>query len=82
PSKDLSADARYTEKNIATLVARATQAFREYAPMRIGSTAAEQTLYRRIPYGPLLDVFVLDMRTYRGANTANLQTTENGDTVF
>ncbi|WP_456281156.1 alkaline phosphatase D family protein [Cupriavidus sp. JZ107] len=82
PTKDLSADARYTEKNIATLVARATQAFREYAPMRMGNTAAEQTLYRKVSYGPLLDVFVLDMRTYRGGNTANLQTTENGDTVF
>ncbi len=24
-------------------------------------------IYRRVPYGPLLDVFMLDMRSYRGA---------------
>ncbi len=24
-------------------------------------------IYRKIPYGPLLDVFLLDMRSYRGA---------------
>ncbi len=33
-SKDLSADARYTEKNVPLLVARATKAFHEYAPLR------------------------------------------------
>ncbi|MGY8524651.1 alkaline phosphatase D family protein [Paracidovorax citrulli] len=81
-SKDLSADTRYTEKNIDTLVARATQAFREYAPMAIGSAGQEQTIYRKVSYGPLLDVFVLDMRSYRGPNTANLQTAEGPETAF
>ena len=28
-------------------------------------------VYRKISYGPLLDVFMLDMRTYRGPNAAN-----------
>ncbi|TWG88870.1 alkaline phosphatase D [Cupriavidus gilardii J11] len=82
PSKDLSADTRYTEKNIATLVARATQAFREYAPIRLADGAQPQTIHRKIGYGPLLDVFVLDMRSYRGPNTANLQTTEGAETAF
>ncbi len=26
----------------------------------------------KLSYGPMLDVFVLDMRSYRGANDANL----------
>lgn len=39
-------------------------------------------VYRHIPYGQLLDVFVLDMRRYRGPNTTNLQTSESGDTAF
>jgi alkaline phosphatase D len=28
-------------------------------------------IYRRISYGPLLDVFLLDMRSYRGSNEAH-----------
>ncbi|WP_423790617.1 alkaline phosphatase D family protein, partial [Micromonospora globispora] len=30
--------------------------------------AAGGPLYRRLSYGPLLDVFVLDMRTYKDPN--------------
>lgn len=33
-SKDLSGDARYTEKNVPLLIARRARAFLEYAPMR------------------------------------------------
>jgi alkaline phosphatase D len=39
-------------------------------------------VYRHIPYGPRLDVFVLDMRRYRGPNTANLQPVEGKDTAL
>ena len=28
-----------------------------------------ERVYRKLPYGPQLDVFVLDMRSYRGPNT-------------
>lgn len=31
-------------------------------------------IYRKISYGPLLDVFMLDMRSYRGPNAENLET--------
>ena len=31
-------------------------------------------VYRKIGYGPLLDVFMLDMRSYRGPNGVNRQT--------
>jgi alkaline phosphatase D len=56
----------YVDKSILTLSARGGRAFHEFMPMR--ETLAEAgRIYRRIPYGPLLDVFMLDMRSYRTA---------------
>jgi alkaline phosphatase D len=81
-AKDLSGDARYTEKSIATLTARGRRAFLEYAPMRYYKQSEPQRIYRTISHGPLLDVFVLDMRTYRGPNSANLQTGEDASSAF
>ena len=47
-SKDISDDKRYTEKSIPLMVARATKAFHEFAPMReFGNTEAER-VYRYI----------------------------------
>jgi alkaline phosphatase D len=52
------------ETSALKLAARGNRAFREYMPMR--ETLAEAgRIYRKIPYGPLLDVFLLDMRSYR-----------------
>jgi len=43
--------------------------FHEFMPMR--ETLVEPgRIYRKIAYGPLLDVFMLDMRSYRGPNGA------------
>jgi alkaline phosphatase D len=81
-SKDLSKDARYVVKDIPTLIARATKAFHEYAPLRPHDAEESERVYRKISYGNLLDVFVLDMRSYRGPNTANLQTQEGAQTAF
>jgi alkaline phosphatase D len=81
-SKDLSGDARYAEKRVQTLTARATRAFLEYAPMRWYSQEESERVYRHIPYGKDLDVFVIDMRSYRGPNTYNRQETPGPDTVF
>jgi alkaline phosphatase D len=81
-SKNLSGDARYTEKNVPLLIARGTRAFLEYAPMRPFTVRESQRVYRRYSYGPLLDLFVIDMRSYRGPNTNNLQTMPNEETVF
>lgn len=77
PGKDLTADDRYKEKSIAKIAARSRQAFLEHSPIRPGSL-----IYRRISYGPLLDVFVIDMRTYRAANNANRQPAMNPETVY
>src|SRR5262249_10219807 len=54
----------YADKSGLALSARGCRAFHEFMPMR--ETLAEGgRVYRRIPYGPLLDVFMLDMRSYR-----------------
>ena len=68
-SKDLTGDDRYTEKSVHLLQARATRAFHELTPLRI-TPEEPNRVYRRINYGPLLDVFFLDLRSYRGPNTA------------
>jgi alkaline phosphatase D len=81
-SKSVLNDARYKEKNIPLMVARASRAFHEYAPMRRHGDDEAERVYRHLPQGPLLDVFVLDMRSYRGPNTANLQSTEDAQSAF
>ena len=59
---------QYTEKNVDVLAARARQAFGEYHARRLRRADEAGRIYRRIAYGPLLDVFVLDMRTFKSAN--------------
>jgi alkaline phosphatase D len=60
-------DPNYTEKRVDVLSARAHQALFEYLPIT-DRPRGDGRVYRKISYGPLLDVFVLDMRTYRDAN--------------
>lgn len=72
PGKDLTGDDRYTEKSVALLTARAQRAFHEMTP--ISYTPAEPgRVYRKIAYGPLLDIFFLDLRSYRGANSEGME---------
>jgi alkaline phosphatase D len=72
PTRDLTADKRYTVKSAALLAARANQAFREYHPIAIDADDPER-IHRVIPYGPLVDIFCLDMRSYRSGNNENRQ---------
>jgi len=72
---------KYTEKNGLILAARASRAFHEYMPMR--ETIAEPgRVYRKISYGPLLDVFMLDMRSYRGPNAEGKEETYGPPAYF
>lgn len=57
-------DPRYTEKRADVLAARARQAFFEWLPVPPGP------IYRKLSYGPLLDLFVLDMGPTRIPTTA------------
>ena len=77
PGRDLAADNRYREKDVLKIATRAKQAFLEYSPIPVGSN-----IYRKIAYGPLLDVFMLDMRSYRAANSYNLQKARSGETLY
>ena len=67
-------DPRYQIKSVALLAARGRQAFFEYNPLPLVGDDPER-VYRSIPLGPLVEVFALDMRTYKGANGANRQET-------
>lgn len=73
-------DARYTERNVNTLAARGRQAWQENMPIadaaalwRLGKFDAGQyqpaRIYRKISRGPQLDIFCLDMRTFKSPNT-------------
>ncbi|MQA81095.1 MAG: alkaline phosphatase [Streptosporangiales bacterium] len=70
-------DPRYQEKSVDVLARRAYQAWSEYAP--IATRYDDQgRIYRTLHHGPLLDVFVLDMRWYKDPNSANRQEFNNG----
>ena len=80
--KRVDGDARYGEKSVAVLGARAQRAFREYMPLA-GGLDGPMRLYRRFSYGPQLDVFRVDMRSFRGANGPNRQVAPAGpDAAF
>lgn len=76
-------DSRYTVRDVNTLAARGRQAWQEYQPiadrraLSPASTGFEPArIYRKIPRGPQLDLFALDMRSFKGENTPGLEATE------
>ena len=72
PTERLESDPRYGVKSVALLAARAKRAFLEYLPLRINPIESER-IYRAWRHGPMLEIFALDMRSYRGANSTNRQ---------
>lgn len=78
-------DSRYTERRVDVLAARARRAWREHLPIadprahhldRRGGRwdgFAAQRIYRKVERGAHLDVFCLDMRTFKGDNTPGLE---------
>ncbi|GGF55479.1 extracelullar DNA degradation protein EddA [Marmoricola endophyticus] len=73
-------DPAYTEKRVDVLAARARQAWQEYQPIRTTDVTgrgrdgfAAERIYRKISRGPQLDVFCLDMRSYKSPNTTGLE---------
>ncbi|KIZ16796.1 alkaline phosphatase D family protein [Streptomyces natalensis] len=68
-------DDRYTVKDVDVFSARSLRAFSEYFPIRtLRPGDGDGRVYRVVRHGPLLDVFVLDMRRYRNANSPDRQT--------
>ncbi len=74
-------DPRYHDRSIVSLAANARRAFHEMYPLR-ESIVEPGRVYRTIHYGPLLDVFMLDERSYRGPNGPNGQTSYGPDAYF
>lgn len=73
-------DPRYTAvRDVDTLAARARQAWQEYMPiadsraLRHGTGFEPARIHRKIERGPHLDLFALDMRTFKGENTNGLE---------
>ncbi len=66
-------DDRYTIKDAGVLAAHAKRAMLEFTPL-IAHPREPERVYRRIGRGPHLDLFLLDMRSYRGPNDENRQT--------
>jgi alkaline phosphatase D len=81
-ARDLSNDARYQVKSIALLAARARQAFLEHHPIAIDPENRDR-IHRTVSFAPHAEVFALDMRSFRGANSPNRQATlDDSSTVL
>ncbi len=78
PGKILD-DTRYTEKNVPLLAARSRRAFFECLPIRPHPL---ERIFRNVPYGPSLELFLLDLRSYRGANSPNRQTEMDSSSAY
>lgn len=66
---EIVANPAYTqEKRADVLAARALRAFHEWQPVS-PIDAVDGRVYRRVSYGPLLDIFVLDMRSHKDSNS-------------
>lgn len=70
PGGTTSDDPRYQQRSESVLAARARRALFEYVPFGPAARRAGR-IHRRISRGPLLDLFVLDCRSARGANGRN-----------
>lgn len=67
PGELLDGDERYAVKSASLLASRAKTAFFDYLPLRESPTAPGR-IQRVVHYGPQLDLFCLDMRSFRGPN--------------
>jgi alkaline phosphatase D len=81
PTEVLDTDSRYAVKSVALLAGRAKRAFFEHHPIRLDPEDAER-VYRAYAYGPAVEVFALDMRTYRGPNSPNRQDSLGPDSAI
>jgi alkaline phosphatase D len=77
----LPAQSPYAEKRVRVLAGRARQAFLEGYPITMDRGAGAR-IYRSIPFGPAVEIFALDMRSYRSANNENLQPALGADAAL
>ncbi|MEZ5845858.1 MAG: alkaline phosphatase D family protein [Geminicoccaceae bacterium] len=77
--KRMDNDERYKEGSVALMAANAMRAFHDYMPIRSHPIDPDR-LYQSFPYGPSLEVFRIDLRSYRGANSDEQPTTISPET--
>ena len=77
----LDEDPRYGEKDVGVLARRAERAFREFMPLADGLDGPMR-LYRKFSFGPCLDLFRLDMRSFRAPNGPNRQEKAGSNAAF
>ncbi|MDR4533985.1 alkaline phosphatase D family protein [Glutamicibacter sp. PS] len=79
-------DERYTVREIDVLAARGRRAWQEYQPiadarsLRPGSGFEPTRIYRKISRGPQLDLFALDMRSFKNPNSDGKEV--DGTSIF
>jgi alkaline phosphatase D len=81
PTEILGTDMPHSEHSVALLAARAKRAFQEYTPMRF-EPADPERIYRAVRFGPLVEILGFDMRSYRGPNSKNRQTTLSDESAI
>lgn len=63
-------DDRYRERDASVLAARARQALFEWVPIGRDARGPATPIHRVLHHGPHLDIVVVDLRSFRTANTA------------
>lgn len=81
PGRILTEDARYRVKRCDLLAARARRAFFEYTPIAAREDQPGR-IYRHLPQGPHLDLFILDARSHRAPNGDNAEQRPGPATAF
>jgi alkaline phosphatase D len=79
--RDTGYDARFVEKRVDVLARLGHRAFLDYTPTR-RVAADPQRIHRTARLGPLAEVFVVDCRPYRAANSANRQERAGPETAM
>lgn len=81
PDEILPDDDPHDVKSVNLLAARGQRAFMEFMPIRSHHDTWDEH-YNSFQYGPSIEVFRLDLRNYRGPNTATLNQDQNSDTAI
>lgn len=81
PGETLPDDDPHDVESVDLLAARGQRAFLEYMPVRTQRDNRDEH-YSAFPYGPSLEVFRLDLRSYRGPNTATRDDEQGSDTAI
>jgi len=81
PGQPIDGDPRYRVANASLLAERARQAMFEYNPFRLEGSRGTR-IYRSFAYGPSVEVFLLDERSYRGPNGPNREARQGDTSAF